>query len=176
MIVVSDATPLIFLGKLNVVELLKNLYQVVLVSPKVDHEAIINGLKYGHPDAVVLNLYYQKNILKIDTPVDQTAIIQLRTDEGIDAGEAETIVLAMQHRAALTFIDEQKARQAARKKSLAIKGTLGVLLEAFTKGFLDTMQTEMYIQQIIQRDDIWISRSLCVSVLDKLNQIKERNT
>jgi predicted nucleic acid-binding protein len=171
MIVVSDATPLIFLGKLNAVELLKNLYQTVLISPKVYHEAIINGLKYGHSDAVVLNLYYQKNILKTDNPVDQMAITQLQADEGIDAGEAETIVLAMQHRAALALIDEQKARQAARKKSLTVKGTLGILFEAFKQGLINKMQTDMYIQQIIQRDDIWISKSLCVAVLDQVNQM-----
>ncbi len=53
MIVVSNATPLIFLGKLNAVHVLQSLYQTVLISPKVYDEAIINGLKFGHPDAIV---------------------------------------------------------------------------------------------------------------------------
>ncbi len=168
MIVVSNATPLIFLGKLNAVHVLQSLYHAVLISPKVYYETIVSGLQYGHSDAIVLNLYYQKGLFQIETSFDTNIVTQLETDSGLDADEAETIALAIRKGASLALIDELKARQAAREKGLTIKGTLGVLFEACMKGLIDPMQTEMYLQQIMQRDDIWISTSLCVSVLEKI--------
>lgn len=168
MIVVSNATPLIFLGKLNAVHLVQSLYQTILISPGVYHETIINGLHHGHADAMVLDLYYQKHVLKVMSPSDQTGVMQLAANEGIDLGEAETIVLAREQQAGLTLIDEQRARKIARRQALRVKGTLGVLFEAFRKGVLDISQTEMYIQQIMRRKDIWISSSLCQDVLNKI--------
>lgn len=170
MIVVSNATPLIFLGKLNAVHLLQTLYQMVLISPKVYAEAIVAGLKYGHADAIVLNLYYQKNILTMQPLADQALSVQLQNEEGLDAGEAETIGLALAHRAELTLIDEQRARQIARRKGLVVKGTLGVIFDAFRQGTLTPMQAEFYIRQIMQQDDIWISSVLCEQVLAKIQQ------
>jgi predicted nucleic acid-binding protein len=170
MIVVSDATPLIFLGKLNAVHLLQPLYQTVLFSPKVYHETIINGLKYGHPDAVVLNVYYQQNLLSIETPVNQQEISLLQQTSGIDAGEAETIVLAEQYQADLVLIDEMRARRIAREKALRVKGTLGVLHEALKNDIIQPIQFEIYLKQIIQRKDIWISSTLCLDILRNVQQ------
>jgi predicted nucleic acid-binding protein len=170
MIVVSDATPLIFLGKLNAIHLLQPLYQTVLFSPKVYHETIINGLKYGHPDAVVLNVYYQQNLLSIETPVNQQEISLLQQTSGIDAGEAETIVLAEQYQADLVLIDEMRARRIAREKALRVKGTLGVLHEALKNDIIQPIQFEIYLKQIIQRKDIWISSTLCLDILRNVQQ------
>jgi predicted nucleic acid-binding protein len=168
MIVVSNATPLIFLGKLNAVHLIEALYSRVLISPRVYHETIHNGLQYGHTDALVLDLYYQRHILTMQPLANQAAATQLAQNEGLDLGEAETLMLAHEQQADLTLIDEQRARKVARNKALPVKGTLGVLFEACQKGITDVSQTTMYIQQIIRRKDIWISLSLCQDVLNKI--------
>ena len=169
MIVVSNATPLIFSGKLNAVHLVTALYQTVFISPRVYHEAIVNGLRQGHADAMVLELYYQKQVLKMTSLANPASAAQLAVNESIALGEAETIMLATEQRADLTLIDEQRVRKVARKKMVTVKGTLGVFFEAFRKGIIDTPQTEMYLQQIIRRKDIWIASSLCQDVLDKLS-------
>lgn len=168
MIVVSNATPLIFLGKLNAVHLIEALYQRVYISPRVYHETIRNGLHHGHADALVLELYYQRRILQRMPLTHQADADQLTQNEGIDLGEAETIVLAKEQHAVLTLIDEQRARKVARNQALRVKGTLGVLFEAFQKDILDVSQTSMYIHQIMRRKDIWISSSLCQDVLNKI--------
>ncbi|MFQ6121404.1 MAG: hypothetical protein ACE5KE_16125, partial [Methanosarcinales archaeon] len=51
MIVVSNAGPLIALGKLNVLPLLEKLYQKVFIPREVYKEVIIRGLEKGHIDA-----------------------------------------------------------------------------------------------------------------------------
>jgi hypothetical protein len=125
-------------------------------------------LKYGHPDAVVLNLWHHKQVLAV---VTETIPAQpLPSATGLDAGETETIRLALQQHADLILIDERKARQVARQSGLIVKGTLGVLYEAFQKGLIDATQAEIYLQQIIQQRDIWIAPALCLDVLEHIRK------
>jgi len=51
---------------------------------------------------------------------------------------------------------------------LSIKGTLGVIVEAYRAGLLRFNDVENTIEAIIDREDIWISEELCHRVLRKL--------
>jgi predicted nucleic acid-binding protein len=54
----------------------------------------------------------------------------------------------------LLLVDEEQAREAARRQGIRIKGTLGVLVEAFRQKLLDLEELEFLFAQIEQRDDI----------------------
>jgi len=49
-----------------------------------------------------------------------------------------------------------------------VRGTLGVLSQAFRSGILSFPQVELLIQEIAARPDIWIGPKLCEQVLQAL--------
>ncbi len=51
----------------------------------------------------------------------------------LDAGEAEAIALAVQEEAALILADDLEAREEAERLGLKIRGTVGIVLDAFER-------------------------------------------
>lgn len=51
-------------------------------------------------------------------------------------GEAEVIVLGLEHAPCTVILDDRKARRLARDLGLTVTGTVGVLLKAKQQGFL----------------------------------------
>jgi predicted nucleic acid-binding protein len=67
--------------------------------------------------------------------------------EGLDAGEAGVIDLAVELDAELVLIDERAAVAVARGKGLNVTGTVGVLMMAAERGLLDRAQTVARLRQ-----------------------------
>ena len=58
--VLSDAGPLIALGKLNHLSLLADLYGIVQIPRAVYDEVVIQGLAQGAPDALTVRLFWER--------------------------------------------------------------------------------------------------------------------
>ena len=79
-----------------------------------------------------------------------------------------SVYLAQGTKADLTLFDDEKVRDEAKAPGLSVKGTLGVIAEAYDAGLLGFNDVENTIEAIIDREDIWISEELCRRVLSKL--------
>ena len=89
-------------------------------------------------------------------------------DENLDSGEIETIHLAVTMKSSIVLFDEEEAREVARNRKLKVKGTIGVIIEAFRKHILDFEEAELILEEIKHRSDIWISSRLCNEALRTL--------
>lgn len=159
MTVVSNAGPLIALGKLGQLGLLFKLYGEILIPREVYKEVVVNGLRLGAPDAQAVNFLIQQDRIRVvdislPSPLPHWA-------QPIDAGELEAIVLAQQQSADWVLIDNAHARKAARQVGLPLKGTVGVLLDAFRRTHLSLQEFELLIYNIKTQPDLWISELLC---------------
>ena len=92
---------------------------------------------------------------------------------GLGRGEIETIVYAVRKNVDLVLMDDLLARNEAKKRNLEVKGTIGVLYEAYKKGFLEWNNFQEVIQEIISRDDIWIHEDMCKNVLKRAKNVAE---
>lgn len=167
--VVSNAGPLIALGKLGQLGLLIKLYDNILISHEVYLEVVVHGLRLGMPEAQAVDFLIRQGdiqVVAVTLPSSLPAWAQ-----SIDIGELETIVLAQQQSADWVLIDNIHARKAARQARLPLKGTVGLLLEAFRQGYLSLQEFELLIQNIKAQPDLWISEGLCDQVL---NQARKR--
>jgi len=166
MIVVANAGPLISLGKLNRIYLLKKLYRTILISKEVYREVVIRGLERGHIDGFRTKQLIDRGIIRIVDKKFDTK--ELEEDFGIDKGEAETISLFIDKKADLVLIDNLHARICARSKNLRIKGTIGVLFEAYKKKIIYPDEFELLMNEIMFRNDIWIHEEICKKVLERV--------
>lgn len=129
MIVVSNATPLIALAKIDQLLLLQSLFNTIHIPQAVYEEVVTKA-----PHRSGATEIRQASWIHTQIPIDRTKIDYLRTD--LDPGEAETIVLAEELTADLVLLDETKARLAAQFLGLNFMGTVGVLLLAKRMGYV----------------------------------------
>ena len=126
--IVSNATVLIYLGKLNKLDLLKIFFKKVAIPKAVFEEVIVQGKKGKHVDAILAEKAVEDGWIT----VKETAVISQLEEFGIDKGEAEAISLSLNLKAPI-LLDQTHARIAAKAFGLTPRGTLFVLLKALKR-------------------------------------------
>lgn len=166
-VVVTNAGPLITLGKLNRLDLLVGLFDEVPVPRAVYDEVVLAGLARGAPDARAVQLFWQQQQWPI-VDVPQSVLVAYVPQAILDPGETEALALAQTLPNALVLLDDEVARAEARRLELGVRGTLGILVQSYRQALLSLAQVELLIREISVRPDIWISDKLCEQVLATL--------
>lgn len=164
---VTNAGPLIALGKLDLIYLLNRLYNPLFVPDAVYEEVVTRGLELGQPDANAVQMAVARRELVV-IAVEATQDVAMAAS--LHRGERAVIALARQRRVDWVLLDDQLAREQARQLGLHVKGTLGVIVESHRRSLLNTAEAELAFDTIIQRDDIWINESLVRRVREKWRQ------
>jgi predicted nucleic acid-binding protein len=127
--VVSNSGPLISLSAIGQLDLLRQLFQVVIIPEAVYREVVLLG--QGRPgEAEVCHANWITR-----TYVRSVRIPNLLLDK-LDAGESESIVLAFDLNADYVILDERLARRKASLLGIPVIGTLGILLMAKNDGYI----------------------------------------
>lgn len=161
MIVVSDTSAVLNLARIGRLELLRLLYQQVLIPSAVSLE--LSDSRNDLPPAVDLA---SMPWLIVASATDRNRVQELR--EELDAGEAEAIVLAIERRADILLVDERRARKTATAAGLAVTGLIGVVARAKRDGLIDLAKP--VLDELIQTARFWIGPDLYREVLQKLGE------
>jgi predicted nucleic acid-binding protein len=129
MAVVSDTSPLRYLGVIGHADLIAHVFgQLVIPGPvlaELTHPsapAAVRDWCEALPDWV--------SVAELREPPD-TTLTRL-----LDAGEAAAIQLACELKATMLLIDERIGRIEATRRGIPVVGVLGVLQEGFRRGFI----------------------------------------
>ncbi len=122
-IIISDTSCLISLDKINQLHILKALFGIVVVTDVLVEE-------FGKP---------LPDFIKIINPSPN--VFHKISKMSIDKGEASAIALALENKDSLIIIDDYKARKIAEGLGLRITGTIGILIDAKTKGILASLKS-----------------------------------
>ena len=165
--VVTNSGPLMVFSKLNLLHLFKHLYGKVYFPIAVYEETVIEGIQHGFEDAHILHLFLRQNQWE-PTSIYRGKIPASILSTNLDRGEQEAIALALSKKG-MILMDEESGRSIAREQGLIVKGSLGVLIEAYRRNFINIEQIRFYFAQISERTDIWISPNLCHRLLEQIN-------
>lgn len=122
---IANSTPLIYLGKIGKLHLLKDLFGTIIISEEVKKEVVDQGKALHEPDAPIVERAINEGWII----VQPTKILDTVKDVGIDKGEMEAISLAVTAKNDI-LLDQTHARVAAELVGLEPHGTLFVLLKA----------------------------------------------
>lgn len=132
MIIVSDSGPIISFARARHLELLRQLFQEIVIPEAVYEEIAIIGSGRAGAKEVISGKWIKKR--KIE---NRLRIKQLPAMLGL--GEKEAIILAQELNAAL-LIDDRKAREAAKENGVSCFGSLRVLKEAKDKKLIEAIK------------------------------------
>lgn len=119
-LVISDASPIIALADIGELELLKLLYDTIVITDLVQSE-----IHAELPDWIKISTAYDSK---------QLQILELE----LDKGEASAITLALKNPESRIILDESKGRAVAKRLGLQVIGTLGIIIKAKDKGLIDS--------------------------------------
>ena len=122
MIVISDATPLISFLKIDRLDLLKTLFEIVQI-PKSVFAELTENIKYRDEAEIIKNSIF----IHVIDDIDENYVSLLRRSAGLDLGESEAIYLADNKKADLLLMDEARGREVAIRMGIKIMGTIGIL-------------------------------------------------
>jgi predicted nucleic acid-binding protein len=128
-IVVTNAGPVIALGKLNRLDLLASLFGEVQIHHAVYREVVIEGLVRGAPDARVVQLFWQQQDWPI-VDVPEAMRVAYAPQVILDPGEIEVLAFAQALPESLVLLDDEVARAEVRHLGLPVRGTLGILAQS----------------------------------------------
>jgi predicted nucleic acid-binding protein len=167
---ICNAGPLISLGKLNRLDLLAGLYNEIQMPEAVYAEVVHFGAARGEPDARIVRGFWRRQGWPVVNVPDEALA---RVEPAIVLGRGELAVLALGMTLADTdvLLDDAQARREARRLKLRVRGTLGILVQAYRETYLSLSEVEFLIQEIAVRPDIWISAELCRRMLEHLHAL-----
>ena len=142
--IVSNSTILIFLAKINKLDLLKRLFNFVLIPEAVKKESVDEGKKKNYIDATQIEKAINDGWIKVEHVQIENIIENLNIDEG----EAEAISLAHQKKIKL-LMDQSHARDAAKLLKLQPRGTLYVLYLALSKKIINYDEYLNLLEELI---------------------------
>lgn len=164
MIIISDATPLISLLKLDRLELLNRLFGEIQIPDAVYRELTSND-KFRQEAIIILQTKYIRRV----NVEDRKSVSLLRRATGLDEGESEAIILSDEINADILLMDELKGRQVAKQMGLNIMGTIGILLTAFEEKLLSVNEIKQCIK-ILQSSGRHISEQLYKQLMEKISE------
>ena len=127
-VAVSNSGPLIHLTLAGLLDLVFELYDLILIPPSVYAEIIVKGKEQGHSDAFLLERSIINEKIKVKAVKKSNTEI---TSSKLHEGEISAIILSLQSNVKIILLDDEEARIFACKLGIKISGTLGILIELF---------------------------------------------
>jgi uncharacterized protein len=155
-IVVADAGPLIHLGGIGRLDLIRCLAPEVLVPRSVFHEVTVVGR--GLPGAAEVAA---ATWITVVSPAG-SELANALLSSGLHRGEAEAIALAVERKAQWLLIDERQGRLVADAMGLTIVGSVGVVIAAKARGELPVVAP---VLDELRASGLWLSESFLARVL-----------
>jgi predicted nucleic acid-binding protein len=156
LIIVSNTSPITSLAAVGQLDLLKQLYQRIIIPETVYQE--LTGANPTVPGAKEVSTFPW---IETQIVVNQSLVQALR--QKLDPGEAAAIALAIALNADRLIIDERKGRKIAIDMGVQVIGILGVLLEAKSNGLIDRVKP--IVDDLIAIAGFRISQQLYAGIL-----------
>jgi predicted nucleic acid-binding protein len=135
-IVVADAGPPIGLGRVGGLNLLRDLYEQILIPPAVQHQLCLDSKR---PAAAHCAQAIAEGWLQVRAPSPPSAPSRSELMLVLDPGETEAMLLAEEAKCRFLLIDERKGRAVAKRRGIPVVGVAGVLLAAKKRGLIDAV-------------------------------------
>jgi predicted nucleic acid-binding protein len=148
-IIISDTSSLIALTNIGELELLKKVYEEVIITPDIAEE-------YGLEIPDWIRIEQIKDIQKFK-------LLNLE----LDKGESSGITLALENEASLLIIDEKKGRGIAKKLGIKITGILGMMIRAKEKGVINEVRP---LIEKLEKVDFRMSERLKTLILERVGE------
>lgn len=165
--IIFDASTLILLAKIDLLELFISNFQGKVLVPE---SVALEVGQAGYEDSpLMLKLIENKKISILKTK-NKRQSDKLMVDFNIDQGEAEAISLAIQENIHFIATDDRNAIRACKMLKIEFITAIAILIRAFEKQLIDKNEALLKLQRLV-----YIGRYSKAIIADAEKQIKGGN-
>ncbi len=158
--VVVNTTPLIALSHVGQLDLLRRLYGEIIIPEAVYREVSVKKESICKK-AVDGSLDW----IRIDKIKNELAKSMYKTQ--LHDGEVEVMILSKEISADVVIIDDANAKKHAKYLGLPVTGTLGILIKAKQKGYVEELKP--ILEHMVQ-NGIYISKKVLKICLEQVGE------
>jgi uncharacterized protein len=155
-IVVADTSVLLNLCCVGKADLLRALFNDVVIPPEVADEFGRLASRVPRFAGLILPAWVRQQPASVIPPLVQAAV-------GLDLGETAALALAVEINADAILLDERRGHEVALRLGLRTVGVLGILLQAKNRGLLTEVRT--LLDRLEREASFWIDPRLRQRVL-----------
>jgi len=160
MIVVADASPLIFLSRLRQLELIPALFPGELLVPKAVRDEVLTPPLRPDEEHLLATFLEDCTVVRVTKPRSFAPAIR--------HADNAALTLAVRKHADLLLTDDRLVRRMAEIESVRPMGTLGILLGAMKNGLRAPEATRQAVQALIRSHGLRISIDVFEAVLSDI--------
>jgi predicted nucleic acid-binding protein len=155
---IFNSSPLIYLTKVSLTRLLKEIPETKFTTTRVFNEIVQEGKKKGAPEASLLENMFKQETIKLCNPKDEKHLKSVKKmsaeteRQPLHEAEAEVLCLAKELNG-IAIADDQVARSVAKLLEIELHGTGYILGKIFAT---DKIKKEELVEKVKQmRDEGW---------------------
>jgi len=173
--IVSNATPIIYLGKIGKLFLLKQLYEHVHI-PRTVWEELVRPLTEAWvevPEDVpeIINAYSERWLTPKHLDQKHQELSEKLVTYGIHKSQADAIALTIQLKADFFLTNDEVAREAALKHKAKTRWLTEVLLDALKSGLIKHPEDFDEILDKLVAKGLWIRKTLIQAAKNKARKV-----
>lgn len=153
--IVSNSTPLIALSRIGRLDVLRDLFEEIMVPAEVYDELVVKGKDRPGSEVIAGADWIRPQMVK-----DTNLAADLRS-RGLGRGESEAVALARET-SSICLTDDLAAIAAAKSLGVTVRRTLNMLLAAKAKGFVPSLREVM---DSLRKNSFWIDDATYDQVL-----------
>jgi predicted nucleic acid-binding protein len=146
---VFDATPLIYLAKVQRLDTLGVLDNRRVVPERVFQEVVTTGLDQGYPDARRIERAVESGQFDVRPAEDIALLSRLQTNTSLSDADAAVLALAFQHDG-VAVMDEGYGRDVAASEGVTTRGTAYLVVKLASDGVITATAARETIDAMIE--------------------------
>ncbi|KXB03205.1 hypothetical protein AKJ45_02205 [candidate division MSBL1 archaeon SCGC-AAA261F19] len=140
---VSNSTPLIYLAKVSKLNLLKKLFNEIIVSEEVYEEVVLKGKERGEPEVYVISDFFEEGFIQ-----KEETRRPKRKSRGLHEAELKAIGLCEEEKIGHILVDDKEAFELAKLLGLEPWRTSSIILKFFELGEIDYHELRKTLQDL----------------------------
>ncbi|PIN92993.1 hypothetical protein COU61_01135 [Candidatus Pacearchaeota archaeon CG10_big_fil_rev_8_21_14_0_10_35_13] len=157
---VIDIGPVIHLTEIKAITTLR-IFNEIITPTEVSKELIRSNIIIPEFIKIISVNSGNKKLIEI-----------LANQYSLDMGEAEAIALAKQEKMEYLLTDDLDARIVAKKYSLKVHGTVGILIRAFREGIITKEETIKKLRELASESTLYITKTLIEQAVRAITNYK----
>ncbi|OQX00413.1 MAG: hypothetical protein BWK80_61850 [Desulfobacteraceae bacterium IS3] len=149
--IVSNTTPISHFLHLNRIDILRQMFGKIHIPLAVKQEIEAAFSDNSQWQQCLTDEFFV--IGKVKNPILIHKILGQ-----LHKGEAEALCICMENKVKLCLLDDRDARRFAKQNQIPITGTLGILVEARKKGFIESVKPLM--NELRSSHHFWIASAI----------------
>lgn len=146
---IFDATPLIYLGKVSLIENIRHFPENKYTTRSIYKEVVEEGKARGKPEAFIIENFIENGIMEIKEPSNKKYINFLLENPKIHKGDADVLALASELDG-IAILDDEEARGMAQIEGREHHGTIFLLLRMLKMKLVTEEETLAGLNEMIR--------------------------